>query len=83
MADLSPAAKVQLGRDLRSLDAHPGWRWLAAEIERREEIEVARIVRGGLTHEEYARAGGVLHTLRGLTKLPAEMAAALTPPEED
>ena len=83
MADLSPAEKIELARNLRALDAHPGWRWLAQEMARREDIEVNRVIRGVLNHEEYGRASGVLYTLRGLAKLPAEMASALNPPEEE
>lgn len=83
MADLTKAQRRELASQLRDLDAHPGWRLLVGEFERRAEAEIKRVSRGGLTHEEYGRASALIHLLRDLPKLPSETAEVLAPTQEN
>ena len=80
---LSRAERDLQHRALLALMRTDAWRILDAELSRREEIELSNLVRGGMTHDQYARASGSAHTLRMVRALPATLADALSPSEED
>ena len=80
---MTPGERRLLAEQLVRLARDPAWTYIVDHIDQAEQREIDRVARGGLDAEQYGRSSGVLHTLRGLSRLPTTLAETLAPPPED